>query len=71
MQIGPELYEIEDLFTKIVVKPCELILCVQETWGSEICPWEIWSWREPPYYIVTEAEAIKEEVYNEARTKSI
>lgn len=29
MLIGPELYEIGDLFTKIVVKPARLILYVR------------------------------------------
>ena len=54
MQIGPELYEIEDLFTKIVVKPYETYIVCKK---PEAVKYEVGVSQN--YYIVTEDEAIR------------
>lgn len=59
MYIGPELYEIEDLFTKIVIKPCETyIVCKKPQAVIEaIESYDVGCSHN--YYILTEDEAIR------------
>lgn len=59
MILGPELYEIEDLFTKIVIKPCETyIVCKKpQEVREELENYEVG--RSQDYIILTEDEAIR------------
>lgn len=59
MQIGPELYEIEDLFTKIVVKPCETYIVCKKPEAVKYALENYEVGVSQNYYIVTEAEAIR------------
>lgn len=59
MQIGPELLELEDLFTKIVVKPCETYIVCKKPHAVQyaIEKYEVGSSQN--YIILTEDEAIR------------
>lgn len=59
MQIGPELYEIEDLFTKIVVKPCETYIVCKKPEAVKYTLEKYEVGVSQNYYIVTEDEAIR------------
>lgn len=59
MQIGPELYEIEDLFTKIIVKPCETYIVCKKPEAVKYALENYEAGVSQNYYIVTEDEAIR------------
>lgn len=59
MMLGPELYEIEGLFTKIVIKPNETyIVCKKPRLVVEALE-DYESGRSQGYFIITEEDAIK------------
>ena len=58
MILGPELYEIEDIFTKVVIKPTSTyIVCKNpEAVKQALESYEVGTSHN--YYIVTEVEAV-------------
>lgn len=59
MQIGLELYEIVDLFTKIVVKPCKTYIVCKKPEAVKYALEKYEVGVSQNYYIVTEDEAIR------------
>lgn len=59
MIIGPELFEIEDIFTKIVVKPCETYIVCKKPSEVQYAleKYDVGCSRN--YIILTEDEAIR------------
>ena len=58
MILGPELYEIEDMFTKVVIKPCETYIICE---NPEAVKQALESYEKGVsfnYYILTESEAV-------------
>lgn len=59
MVLGPELYEIEDMFTKIVVKPSETYIVCKKPTEVQYAIEKYEVGRSQDYIILTEDEAIR------------
>lgn len=59
MILGPELYEIEGLFTKIVIKPCETYIVCKKPHEVQYAIEKYEVGRSQDYIILTEDEVIR------------
>ncbi len=61
MTLGPELFELEGLFNRIIIKPlCTYIVCKKpKTVIDVLKAYDVGDDRSIGYTIITEAEAIK------------
>lgn len=59
MILGPELYEIEDIFTKVVIKPTSTYIICKNLGAVKMALESYEAGVSYNYYILTEDEAIK------------